>query len=92
MFSELAQKLNLTASLSQNIRSNRLNKEGDFWFFHTREGVEVGPFITRSDAQYALLYFTEQAEWPDEDQLSTFKSGCEMNSGQEEESTTNLEH
>lgn len=81
MFTQLIEKLNLGSHFSQNLRNHRLNKDGDYWFFHTREGIEVGPFFSRADAQYALLYFTDQSEWPDNKQLTTFKKGCEMNSG-----------
>lgn len=83
MFTELAHKLHLTSNLPHSIHRNRLNKKGELWFFHTREGIEVGPFLTRSDAQYTLLYLTEKAEWPDKTQLNEFKLGCELNYGLE---------
>ena len=92
MFTELAQKLHLIANPSEVLRKNRLKKENDLWFFDTREGVEVGPFLTRSDAQYALLYFTEQCEWPDKEQLREFKSGCELNCDLKEQEQINTEH
>ena len=83
MLAELAQKMNLSNN-TETVRSNRLSKDGAHWYFHTREGIDVGPFLSRSDAQYALLHFSEQAEWPNKDQLKLLKDGCELNSGMEQ--------
>lgn len=62
-------------------RTDRFTKEGEHWFFKTREGLDVGPFDSRSEAQYALLYFVERLEWPDAEQLKGFIEGCEYNAG-----------
>ena len=62
-------------------RTDRFVEDDGFWFFKTREGIDVGPFDERSDAEYALLYFVEQAEWPTDEQLAGFIEGCKLNSG-----------
>ena len=59
-------------------RADRFHKKGDFWYFRTREGLEIGPFDSRSDAHYALLFFVERAQWPTNIQLKNFISGCEL--------------
>lgn len=59
-------------------RSDRLYQDKGRWFFKTREGMNVGPFQKKNDAQYALLYFAERAEWPTEDQLNDFIEGCQL--------------
>lgn len=81
MFTELLDRLQLGKNFAEHSRTHRLNKSAGLWYFHTREGIEVGPFMERADARYALFYFTEKAEWPDKEQLLEFKSGCEMNAG-----------
>ena len=59
-------------------RSDRLYQDENRWFFKTREGQQVGPFPGKRDAQFALLYFTERAEWPTESQLNDFIEGCQL--------------
>ncbi|MCK5881095.1 MAG: hypothetical protein KAG18_04410 [Sinobacterium sp.] len=59
-------------------RSDRLYQEEGRWFFKTREGMDIGPFQNKNDAQYALLYFAERAEWPTDDQLNDFIEGCQL--------------
>jgi hypothetical protein len=59
-------------------RSDRLYQEQGRWFFKTREGLNVGPFQKKNDAQYALLYFAERAEWPSDEQLNDFIEGCQL--------------
>ena len=59
-------------------RSDRIYEEGKRWFFKTRESIDVGPFSSKGDAQYALLYFTERNEWPSDEQLHNFIEGCEL--------------
>ena len=58
-------------------RSDRFCQDNGLWYFKTREGLDVGPFESRGEAQYALLYFTECSEWPDAEQLKSFIEGCE---------------
>ncbi len=53
-------------------RSDRLYILNDQWFFHTREGFDVGPFHDKDQAKTALIYFVEKANWPTERQLSAF--------------------
>ena len=59
-------------------RSERLYADHQRWFFKTREGLDVGPFDSKSDAQYALRFFTERKQWPDTQQLQEFIEGCEL--------------
>ena len=59
-------------------RSDRIYEDNNRWFFKTREGMDVGPFLSKGDAQYALLYFTERNEWPSDEQLQNFIEGCEL--------------
>ena len=61
-----------------NQRSDRIYKEEGRWFFKTREGMDIGPFQKRREAQYALLYFTERAEWPTDQELAEFIEGCKL--------------
>ena len=41
----------------QYFRSDRLFCVGSYWFFSTREGSELGPFSSRTDAQGELLLY-----------------------------------
>lgn len=66
-------------------RTDRFCQQDGLWFFKTREGLDVGPFESRSDAHYALLYFVERSEWPNAEQLSSFIEGCEYHAGVQEE-------
>ena len=62
-------------------RSDRFKKTNGKWFFKTREGMDIGPFLSRRDAQYALLFFIERDGWPTEQQLKDFVEGCELMDG-----------
>ena len=81
MFSLLNKNRRDDDSNTAEDRSDRFTQQGDFWFFKTREGLDVGPFESRNEAQYALLYFTERAEWPNAEQLKSFIEVCEFNEG-----------
>lgn len=82
MFSKLFKKTRAEdANVQKHGKTDRLVKKEGFWFFHTREGVDVGPFNNRHDAQYALLYFVERSDWPSEQQLADFIEGCELIEG-----------
>lgn len=59
-------------------RSDRFFSNNGQWFFKTREGQRVGPFLSRSDAQHALLFFIERNEWPTEQELQDFIEGCKL--------------
>jgi hypothetical protein len=79
MFNELIDRLQLVRNFTEYTRTYRLEKLDGFWYFHTREGIDVGPFTDRSDARYTWSYFSQRAEWPDKEELLAFKSGCEIN-------------
>ncbi|NRB37372.1 MAG: hypothetical protein HRU20_02755 [Pseudomonadales bacterium] len=81
MFSLLSKNRKDDASKNKSDRTDRFEKQGDHWYFKTREGLDIGPFEDRNEAQYALLYFVERSEWPDAEQLKSFIEGCEYNSG-----------
>ncbi|MEH6616630.1 MAG: DUF6316 family protein [Porticoccus sp.] len=38
-------------------RSERVYNVNNLWFFSTREGVDIGPFNTKEDAQGELILF-----------------------------------
>lgn len=82
MFSKLFSKSrSADSNKKKHGKTDRILKKDKFWFFRTREGFEVGPFNSRNDAQYALLYFVESSEWPTPEQLADFIEGCELNEG-----------
>ncbi|MGD8483469.1 MAG: DUF6316 family protein [Thioalkalispiraceae bacterium] len=43
-------------------RSGRFFVVANQWYFATREGIDKGPYTTRSNAQLALDDFLEQCE------------------------------
>ncbi len=55
-------------------RSNRFFRKEGAWFYQTREGVDMGPFADKSEAQMALVYFIERTTWPDAKQLRNYIS------------------
>ena len=81
MLSKLIKKSRTGETLKKHARSDRFVQRDNRWYFQTREGLSVGPFEKRSDAQYALLYFVERAEWPSEEDLLDFIKGCEFHAG-----------
>lgn len=88
MFANLISKKRKGEPKENRDRTDRFSKVGDFWFFKTREGLDIGPFASRSDAQYALLYFVERSEWPDDEQLKDFIEGCKHYVGVSDSSMT----
>ncbi|MFK8018908.1 MAG: DUF6316 family protein [Pseudomonadales bacterium] len=55
-------------------RSNRFFRKDAAWFYQTREGVDMGPFADKAEAQMALVYFIERTTWPDPKQLRNYIS------------------
>jgi hypothetical protein len=53
-------------------RSDRFFRIGTQWFFHTREGFDVGPFDEKNQAQLALVYFIAHSSWPSAKQLRAY--------------------
>jgi len=41
-------------------RANRLFSSGTAWYFSTREGKEHGPFMSKENAQNAIIEFIRQ--------------------------------
>lgn len=78
MLSKLLKKSRDGEDRSKRNRSDRFYSNNNSWFFRTREGHEVGPFGSRSDAQHALLYFIERNEWPNDEELKEFIEGCQL--------------
>lgn len=62
-------------SKTANPRSDRFVHHEGHWFFKTREGEQVGPFLSRSEAQHALLFFVERNTWPSQEELTNFIEG-----------------
>jgi hypothetical protein len=82
MFSSLFKKTRAQdGQKREHKKTDRMVQKDGFWYFHTREGVDVGPFGSRLDARYALLYFVESSHWPSEEQLSDFIEGCRLLNG-----------
>ena len=52
-------------------RSDRVFKRGDYWYFHTREGVQVGPFDSRELASKGAGDYVHFAVDTDPKLLST---------------------
>lgn len=47
-------------------RSNRVFKEKNGWFFHTREGTKAGPYDSMDEAEQAVsdfVTFLQTADW-----------------------------
>lgn len=65
-------------SMVVSTRSDRFFLQDRHWYFHTREGFDVGPFRDKNEAQLALMYFIEQAQWPEQRQLQKLvqQSSC----------------
>lgn len=40
-------------------RNERLFKQGDYWYFRTREGMDIGPFDVKADAEQGVASFIE---------------------------------
>jgi hypothetical protein len=40
-------------------RSGRFLKKAGYWYYHTREGVDIGPFDTRHDAEVGVGEFID---------------------------------
>lgn len=57
--------------LTLSSRSDRFFLQNGQWFFHTREGFDIGPFVDKVEAQLTLSYFIENLQWPNEKQLRT---------------------
>lgn len=82
MFSDLFRRLRHGENTAAGRkRTDRFIKRDKLWYFKTREGFEVGPFQNHSDAQYALFFFVECADWPTNNQLADFIEGCRLNAG-----------
>ena len=41
------------------LRSNRYYQKGDYWYYSTREGVDIGPFDTAYEAQVGVSEFID---------------------------------
>ena len=46
-------------SLDLPSRSDRLFKVDDYWYYKTREGVDIGPFDSASEAQTGVSDFID---------------------------------
>lgn len=46
-------------SLDAKSRSNRLFEQGDYWYFRTREGMDIGPFDYKMDAEQGIDNFID---------------------------------
>lgn len=46
-----------------HFRTDRFYRVNDVWFFSTREGIEMGPYPSRMEAELALSDLTIANEW-----------------------------
>lgn len=53
-------------------RSKRFFRQHEVWFFHTREGADIGPFESADEAQKGLEDFIEFLNLADPKTLSSF--------------------
>jgi hypothetical protein len=53
-------------------RRGRFFQQSRLWFFHTREGANIGPFDNRFDAEQGLNDFLEFITLADPKTLSSF--------------------
>lgn len=53
-------------------RTERFCKKDAGWFYTTREGIDIGPYSDKTEAQMALVYFVERTQWPSESQLRSY--------------------
>ncbi len=53
-------------------RSARFFKKHNVWFFHTREGADVGPFDDANDAERGLKDFVDFLTLADPKTLTSF--------------------
>lgn len=40
-------------------RNSRFVKKGNYWYYSTREGVDIGPFDNQKDAELGVAEFIE---------------------------------
>ena len=78
MFENFHELLQFKSSILQHPRNNRLHRSEGYWYFNTREGIEIGPFTERSDASFAANFMATRSEWPNQEQLHHFKDGLEL--------------
>ncbi len=43
-------------------RTHRIFQQGDYWYFRTREGMDIGPFDARGDASLGIKGFVQFLE------------------------------
>ena len=52
-------------------RSKRFFQKGDYWYYNTREGVEIGPFDTQQEAETGASEFIDFILHAEPDVLAT---------------------
>ena len=40
-------------------RSKRVFQNGNYWYYMTREGIDIGPFDSESEAEAGVRYFVD---------------------------------
>lgn len=61
-------------------RSSRLFLDGNQWFFHTREGTDIGPYKTEQEAETGLKDFIEFMQLANPKLLSNFYAALQQKS------------
>ncbi|VUD59555.1 hypothetical protein TDB9533_02707 [Thalassocella blandensis] len=56
------------------IRSQRFFKKGDYWYYNTREGVDIGPFDSLNEAETGASEFIDFILHADPHVIQTLQS------------------
>ncbi len=56
---------------SRTVQENFIFKKGN-WFIIAENGMQVGPYADKADAQLALLYYKVRSFWPNDKELRKF--------------------
>ncbi len=75
MFEQLHELFQLKPIAIQHARHSRFHQQDGFWYFNTREGINIGPFPNKADANFAAEHLATRSEWPNQDQLNRFIDG-----------------
>lgn len=57
----------------KSVRSDRFYKEGAYWYYKTRELVEIGPFDTKDEAAQGVNDFVEFIKAAEPKVIDTFE-------------------
>lgn len=61
-----------------HFRTDRFYRVNEVWFFSTREGIEMGPYASRSEAELALSDLTIANNWGEQKDSDAPKAETEQ--------------